>query len=419
MTDELIKQFGKTLLRSDDGDGNETITPTEALTEKDHILLYFSAKWCGPCRNFTPLLIDFYNKFKSTKNFEIVFCSLDNDEAEYKAYTSKMPWLSMPFDAKETKTMANTYDAKGIPHLVVVDGTTGDIITKDGTEEVREDKGCVNFPWKPKSFGELWPTKILSSKDCNIASDSFKDKYLMLYFSAHWCPPCRAFTPKLSEAYTTLKTKRQDFELVFVSSDRDESSFNAYFDTMSFCALPFEHRDEKAGLSKLTGVQGIPTLVMLGPVADSGDRPIINTNIRRFIDNEEFSEFPFYPKNYGDVSDIAADFNDVKSLIILYENGDDEEQAQIKKIVAEAAKKMKEDGEESTNPINFGWALETKGLSPRIRSLTGLPEMSEDATMILLDLPDDGGYYKSDITDITVENIMSFIETPGKRKQLE
>lgn len=70
-------------------------------------------------------------------------------------------------------------------------------------------------------------------------------------------------------------------------------------------------------------------------------------------------------------------------------------------------------------PINFGWALETKGLSPRIRSLTGLPEMSEDATMILLDLPDDGGYYKSDITDITVENIMSFIETPGKRKQLE
>jgi hypothetical protein len=41
--------------------------------------------------------------------------------------------------------------------------------------------------------------------------------------------------------------------------------------------------------------------------------------------------------------------------------------------------------------------------------------MSEDATMILLDLLDDGGYYKS---DITVENIMSFIETPGKRKQL-
>ena len=101
---------------------------------------------------------------------------------------------------------------------------------------------------------------------------------------------------------------------------------------MSFCALPFEHRDEKSGLNKLTGVQGIPTLVMLGPVADSGDRPIINTNICRFIDNEEFSEFPFYPKNYGDVSDIAEDFNDVKSVIIFHENGDDEEQAKIKKL---------------------------------------------------------------------------------------
>ena len=99
---------------------------------------------------------------------------------------------------------------------------------------------------------------------------------------------------------------------------------------MSFCALPFEHRNEKSGVNKLTGVQGIPTLVMLGPVADSGDRPIINTNICRFIDNEEFSEFPFYPKNYGDVTDIAEVFNDVKSVIIFHENVDDEEQAEIK-----------------------------------------------------------------------------------------
>jgi hypothetical protein len=40
------------------------------------------------------------------------------------------------FEAKESKAMANTYDAKGVPHLVVVDGATGDIITKDGTEVV-------------------------------------------------------------------------------------------------------------------------------------------------------------------------------------------------------------------------------------------------------------------------------------------
>jgi hypothetical protein len=38
--------------------------------------------------------------------------------------------------------------------------------------------------------------------------------------------------------------------------------------------------------------------------------------------------------------------------------------------------------------------------------------------MILLDIPDNGGYYKSDVTDITIENIMKFIGAPGERLQL-
>jgi len=55
----------------------------------------------------------------------------------------------------------------------------------------------------------------------------------MLYFSAHWCPPCRKFTPVLSEAYTKLKAERDDFELVFVSSDRDQEGFDEYFGEMT------------------------------------------------------------------------------------------------------------------------------------------------------------------------------------------
>ena len=90
-----------------------------------------------------------------------------------------------------------------------------------------------------------------------LDTSTLKDKYLMLYFSAHWCPPCKAFTPVLSKAYTKLKAERDDFELVFVSSDRDERSFKEYFDEMSFCALPFEYRDEKSALSQKFGVRGI------------------------------------------------------------------------------------------------------------------------------------------------------------------
>ena len=45
-----------------------------------------------------------------------------------------------------------------------------------------------------------------------------------LYFSAHWCPPCRGFTPKLTEVYTAIKGTDKSLEIVFVSSFRHMSS---------------------------------------------------------------------------------------------------------------------------------------------------------------------------------------------------
>jgi thiol-disulfide isomerase/thioredoxin len=32
------------------------------------------------------------------------------------------------------------------------------------------------------------------------ASEALAGKTVVLYFSAHWCPPCRAFTPQLAKA---------------------------------------------------------------------------------------------------------------------------------------------------------------------------------------------------------------------------
>ncbi len=50
---------------------------------------------------------------------------------------------------------------------------------------------------------------------------SLKGKMVGIYFSAHWCPPCRAFTPNLVK----FRDKNKDeFEIVFVSSDKDEAA---------------------------------------------------------------------------------------------------------------------------------------------------------------------------------------------------
>eukprot|EP01052_Picozoa_sp_SAG31_P014390 SAG31_NODE_892_length_11180_cov_22.596426_6_plen_102_part_00 len=50
-------------------------------------------------------------------------------------------------------------------------------------------------------------------------------------FSAHWCPPCRGFTPVLGKMFTeTLAPK--GMKIVFASSDRDESAFDEYYGEM-------------------------------------------------------------------------------------------------------------------------------------------------------------------------------------------
>ena len=47
-------------------------------------------------------------------------------------------------------------------------------------------------------------------------------KVIALYFSAHWCPPCRGFTPMLGEFYDDVKANGGEMEIVFISSDKDQ-----------------------------------------------------------------------------------------------------------------------------------------------------------------------------------------------------
>ena len=88
-------------------------------------------------------------------------------------------------------------------------------------------------------------------------------KYTALYFSAHWCPPCRMFTPKLVEWYNGFKAKHPDFELVFVSSDQDEDAMEEYIegDNMPWPYVKFEKAKEE--IFRKYSSDGIPYLVLI------------------------------------------------------------------------------------------------------------------------------------------------------------
>ncbi len=86
-----------------------------------YVALYFSAEWCGPCRRFTPKLVDFYKRAKAKHpQFELVFVSRDHDEESMIRYmkTDKMQWPTVHFDQRHP---FNVYKGRGIPCLVILD----------------------------------------------------------------------------------------------------------------------------------------------------------------------------------------------------------------------------------------------------------------------------------------------------------
>lgn len=131
--------------------------------------------------------------------------------------------------------------------------------------------------WVSTEFGSQLQTKDGVKSTSDVLAGK---KRIGIYFGAHWCPPCRAFIPMLSDFYKQLNAQHgDDFEIVFVSADRDAESFAEYFDTMPFVALPFDSREINSKLASKYKVSGIPTRIIIdtsGKVIDTGGRTTVS-----------------------------------------------------------------------------------------------------------------------------------------------
>jgi len=154
----------------------------EALANKKVVGLYFSADWCGPCRQFTPELVSFYNKMNARKgrkqDFEIVWISRCRDFNSFGQYFTHMNWLAMqPEDAQGQRgqMLSEKYKVKGIPTLVLLD-EIGNVITTDARNKIPMDKAGIGFPWRnpvatlymtilPKSLRLMVKGKVKTVKD--------------------------------------------------------------------------------------------------------------------------------------------------------------------------------------------------------------------------------------------------------------
>ncbi|XP_064651154.1 nucleoredoxin-like [Lineus longissimus] len=374
------------------------------------VALFFSGHWCPPSRTFTPQFIDWFRRFKTNhpdKELEVVFISSDRSQAEFDDYYKDMPWLALPYADRETKNkISKTYGVTGIPTVVLLCGCSGEVITKDGRSIVSDDPSGAEYPWKPKPFGEIiymGNGKLIDNKGTNYDPDfALKNKYVGVFFSGHWCPPSQAFTPKLIETYKAIQRARENFEIVFASSDRSEGEFTDYFKDMPWLALPYGD-ERKKKLNSLYGVTGIPTLIILD---EKGE--IVTKNGRGAVTGDpEGKEFPWLPKPLNKlVTSSASSLNEKPSCVFFVEK--QSEAATAVDLLEEVAKDYHKSDPEML--FFFSVATDDDGIGERLTKYLGIDTDEEELPFLMICDVQTKKYTRAKKSQLTKEGVGQFVK---------
>ena len=126
---KLDELFGDNLINADG-----SLVDLSSLKNK-FVGIYFSAHWCGPCRQFTPKLVEFRNQIPN--QFEVVFASADHDASAMLAYMKEtaMPWPALPFGSGKKTALDRTFQVRSIPTFVVLD-PSGRLVSPNARNDV-------------------------------------------------------------------------------------------------------------------------------------------------------------------------------------------------------------------------------------------------------------------------------------------
>lgn len=120
-----------------------TKVPLTKLTSKKFVVVYVSASWCGPCRVFTPKLVDLYKSDGNKGIFETVLLGADRSEAEVFKYAKdhEMPWFVAKYGSAGVKSLQNRLGVKYIPACYIFK-KNGDLVASTNSfDEVKKVLG--------------------------------------------------------------------------------------------------------------------------------------------------------------------------------------------------------------------------------------------------------------------------------------
>lgn len=403
------KLLGPELLRRD---GSKVATTT-ALAGKRAVALYFSAHWCGPCREFSPFLARAYSLHLQAKGLEVVFVSSDNSQGEFMEYFNTMPWLALPLDSSFMRKAGKVKASGGIPELVILDATTGKVLTSDGRGEVLRDPKGENFPWKAPELWELVGDEFLQADGETIELDEMRGegKVVALYFAGdgRYASVCKQFTQQLATMYAA-RLKDKGLEVIFVPLDEDNATFSRHFQSHPWVAIPFGDKRIQ-GLLRRFQVQSVPHLMLFDGVTG---KPINSDARQALMGDPSCANFPWRKPAYCDLAHATPrEIMSRPALCVFMEGVAPAAQAAVRAALEPVAKAhcaKAESGE--ADEMLFCVISAPCNLGEQLRALTRQgAQKAATAKMVLIDISDDGAYYDAPEAgaEVTADAIQAMI----------
>ncbi|KAK3274000.1 hypothetical protein CYMTET_17793 [Cymbomonas tetramitiformis] len=266
---ELSELLGDELLKQD------ARVSTDTLRGK-LIGVWVSANTCETCTSQLPHVLQRYPDIQASgDDFEMVFLSDDETQADFDDHYGEMPWLAVPYeDRARISSFANTYQEPGYSFRfsLLIFNDKGELVTKAG-EEV----------------------------DLNAVLSA--GKYVGLCFSFYENEACRAFVADLVKVYERLQEEEKPLEIIFVLTAGKGNGME-YDPELPFFALPFSQRERADRLrEKVFELPGYLEFMMLSPELE-----VINRASRsRIVNDPEGKDFPWFMQGSPKALQYVAD----------------------------------------------------------------------------------------------------------------
>ena len=442
----LVELLGKTLIRGVDSaarmvgssrslagsDSAQKEIATTSLTNKV-VALYFGAAWCAPCNDFTTKAKKngWYEQLqKAEEPVEMIYISSDRDIQGFHHYYADHPWLALPFEAREVKArLSSKYNVSGIPTLVLLKNDCT-LITKEGMEAIRdadfrktgnadtfkEDDTGPNITEAILAMAEQDSTfRFLAPTDKCGGAGSLKPADVLkgldcygVYYSGHWCPHCPPMTAAMAPVYARAKQLNLKFEIIFISGDEDEDSYNDYRLSMPWIAFEYECKASEA-IQEMLNFDGLPTMALIGKDGLLKNMKGCNT----VKGDPQCENFPWNPLPVYQLKHATDEWMGKPTLLVLQESAPHNRQAETVEALRPLSESFMANVKEGFSKFDILFAVANDDEHPVVkaaRKMVGCDPSDKSVCTVILVLRSRNPHFFAHGGDLTTSSIACFLQ---------